>query len=135
MNNRRKLMVALGAGVFARPLASLAQPSARMPRIGLLWIAGDNSRYVAAFRDGMRAQGYVEGKNIHIDDSFLVNRYDLIPEAAGRLVSQKVDIIDGYGATAIEVASKATSTIPIVMVMSGDPVKLGVAASLSRPAG
>jgi putative ABC transport system substrate-binding protein len=64
-----------------------------------------------------------------------VDRYELLPEATGKLVSQKVDVIVCYGATALQLASKATSTIPIVMVMSGDPVKLGVAASLSRPGG
>jgi putative ABC transport system substrate-binding protein len=136
MNNRRKLIVALGAGALAVPLTSFAQQSGNMPRIGLLWIEGrSSSPYVAAFRDGLRARGYVEGKNIRIEDHSLVDRYELLPEAAGRLVSQKIDVIVCYGATAIEVASKATSTIPIVIVMSGDPVKLGVAASLSRPGG
>jgi putative ABC transport system substrate-binding protein len=136
MNKRRKLLIALGAGAFAGPLTSLAQQSGNIPRIGLLWIAGDNSSlYVAALRDGLRAQGYVEGKNIRIDDQSLVDRYELLPEATGKLVSQKVDVIVCYGATALQLASKATSTIPIVMVMSGDPVKLGVAASLSRPGG
>jgi putative ABC transport system substrate-binding protein len=136
MNKRRKLLIAFGAGAFAGPLTSLAQQSGNIPRIGLLWIAGDNSSlYVAALRDGLRAQGYVEGKNIRIDDHSLVGQYELLPEAAGKLVSQKVDVIVCWGATAIQVASKATSTIPIVMVMSGDPVKLGVAASLSRPGG
>ena len=136
MSNRRKLIVALGAAAFAVPLSSFAQLTSNMPRIGLLWIAGDTSPlYVAALRDGLRAQGYVEGKNIRIDDHSLVDRYELLPEAARKLVSQRVDVIVCFGATAIEMASKATSTIPIVIVMSGDPVKLGVAASLSRPGG
>ena len=136
MNKRRKLIVAIGAGAFAVPLASLAQLSGNMPRIGLLWIDGGNSApYIAALRDGLRAQGYVEGKSISIDDRSLVDRYELLPEAAAKLVSQKVDVIICYGATSIEVASKATSTIPIVMVMSSDPVKLGVAASLAKPGG
>jgi putative ABC transport system substrate-binding protein len=122
MNNRRRLIVALGAGAFAGPLTSLAQPSGNMSRIGLLWIDGGNSApYITALRDGLRAQGYVEGKNIRIDDHSLVDRYELLPQAASKLVSEKVDIIVCYGATAIEVASKATSTIPIVIVMSGDP--------------
>jgi putative ABC transport system substrate-binding protein len=135
MNKRRKLIVALGAGAFAGPLTSLAQPSGNIPRIGLLWIEGDNSPYKAAFRDGLRAQGYVEGKNIRIDDRSLVDRYELLPEAAARLVSQKVDVIVCYGSTAIKMASKATSTIPIVMVSGGDPVNLGFVASLARPGG
>ena len=136
MNNRRKLIVAFGACTLVVPLTSPAQQSGNMPRIGLLWIDGGNSSlYVAALRDGLRAQGYVEGKNIRIEDHSLVDRYELLPEAAGKLVSQKVDAIVCFGATALQVASKATSTIPIIMVLSGDPVKLGVATSLSRPGG
>lgn len=136
MNNRRKLIVALGAAALAAPLISFAQQSGGMPRIGLLWIEGrTSSPYVAALRDGLLARGYVEGKNIHIDDHSLVKQYGLLSEAAGRLVSQQVDVIVCYGATAVEVASRATSSIPIVVVMSGDPVKLGVAANLSRPGG
>jgi putative ABC transport system substrate-binding protein len=101
-----------------------------------LWIESrKSSPYAVAFRDGMRALGYVEGRNIRIEEQSLVERYDLLRDAAGRLVSQKIDLIVCYGATAIEVASKATSTIPIVIVLSGDPVKIGVAASLSRPGG
>jgi putative ABC transport system substrate-binding protein len=124
----------LGAGAFAAPLAAFAQQAGSVPRIGLLWIAGNNSsQYAAALRDGLRAAGYVDGKNIRIDDRSLVDRYELLPEAAGRLVAERMDLIVCFGATAIQLASKATSTIPIVIVMSGDPVGAGVAASLSRP--
>jgi putative ABC transport system substrate-binding protein len=139
MNNRRKLLLALGAGALAAPFASFAsfaQQSRNILRIGLLWIKGDgSSQYVAAFREGLGTLGYVEDKNVRIDDRSLVDRYERLPEAAGRLVSQKVDVIVCYGATAMQAASKATSTIPIVVVSGGDPVKLGVAASLSRPGG
>lgn len=137
MNNRRKLIVALGAGASSLPFVSPAQQPGSLRRIGLLWIEGDpsSSRYVATLRDGLRAHGYVEGRNVHIDDRSLVARYELLGEAAARLVSQKVDIIICWGATALQAVSKATSTIPIVMVSSGDPVKLGVAASLSKPGG
>jgi len=135
VNKRRKLIVALGA--FGLAFASHAQQPGNLRRIGLLWLEDDpfSSRYVAALRDGLRAQGYVEGKDIRIDDQSLVARYELLPEAAARLVSQKVDIIICYGGTGLLAVSKATSTIPIVMVSSGDPVKLGFAASLSRPGG
>jgi len=137
LNNRRILIVALGAGACGLPFPSGAQQAGTLRRIGLLWIESDpsSSRHVAAVRDGLRAHGYVEGKNVHIDDRSLVDRYDLLAEAAARLVAQKVDIIICWGATALQAASKATSTIPIVMVSSGDPVKLGVAASLSKPGG
>ena len=137
VNNRRKLIVALGVGASGLPLASPAQQPGSLRRIGLLWIEGDagSSRHVATLRDGLRAHGYVEGKNVLVDDRSLVPRYELLAEAADRLVRQKVDIIICWGATALQAASKATSTIPIVMVSSGDPVKLGVVASLSKPGG
>ena len=136
MNKRRKLVIALGAGALVAPFGSLAQQQGNVPQIGLLWIDTENpSQYVAAFREGLRARGYVEGKNIHVDDRFLVDRYERLSEAATRLVNQKVDLIVCYGSTATRAASKATSTIPIVMISGGDPVKLGVAASLSKPGG
>ena len=136
MNNRRKLIIALGAGALAAPIATIAQQLGRMPRIGLLWIDADSlSQNAATFREALRELGYLEGKNISIDDRSLVDRYELLPSAAGKFVSQSVDVIVCYGATAIQTASKATSTIPIVMVLGGDPVKLGVAANLARPGG
>lgn len=107
-----------------------------MPRIGLLWLDTEKpSTFVAAFREGLRAQGYVEGKNIRLDDRSLVDRYERLPEAAGRLVRENVDVIICYGSTATQVAKKATSTIPIVTASSLDPVKLGWAESLSKPGG
>ena len=136
MITRRELIIAFGVCTLAAPLRAFGQQQGNIPRIGLLWINTEStSHYVAAFREGLHAQGYIEGKNIRIYDRSLVDRYELVPEAAGRLVSQKIDVIVCYGATATQTASKATSTIPIVMILGGDPVKLGVVASLSRPGG
>jgi putative ABC transport system substrate-binding protein len=131
--NRRDTVLALLA--LAAPFA-LAQKPGQLPRIGLLWIhdAG-NTSYLDAFRDGMRAQGYLDGKNVRIDDRFLVDRYEALAAAAARLTAEKVDVIVTYGTTAAQAARKATSHIPIVMVSSGDPVRSGVAASLARPGG
>jgi len=118
------------------PLGVRSQASARLPRIGLLWIhdAGD-TYYLNAFREGMANQGYVEGKNVRIDERFLVDRYDALAAAAARMSAENVDMIVTYGTTATQIAHKATTRIPIVMVASGDPVKSGVAASLARPGG
>jgi ABC-type uncharacterized transport system substrate-binding protein len=105
-----------------------------MPRVGLLGIntEGNSDDYVGAFRDGLRSLGYEEGKNVQLDHRFLVADYQGLPQAAARLVAEKVDLIFCYGTTATLAAAKATSTIPIVMI-AGDPVKSGLAASLSKP--
>ena len=133
---RRKLLIAIGANALATPLTAFAQNSGSMPRIGLLWIEGDSSpQYVAAFREGLRALGYIEGKNIQIEDRFLVKDYRQLPDAAAKLANQRLDIVLCYGATATQAVSQAASTIPIVTVTGSDLVKLGMAASRSRPGG
>ena len=134
MNNRRKFLIALGAGSLAVPIGVFAQQQGDVPRIGLLWIdLGTTPHYLAALREALRAQGYIEGKNIHIDNRYLVKRYDQLEKAAAKLTSEKVALIVCFGATATLAAAKATSSIPIVMLTGNDPVKLGLAANLARP--
>jgi putative ABC transport system substrate-binding protein len=131
----RRSFVALIGSAFAAPFA-LAQKAGQLPRIGLLWIhAGASAPFIDAFRDGMRALGYVEGKNISIDERSLVGGYDGLAAAAARLATEKVTVILAYGGTAVSAAHKAAPGIPIVMVSAGDPIKLGVASSLARPGG
>jgi putative tryptophan/tyrosine transport system substrate-binding protein len=134
VTTRRQLLIATGAGcLLVTPCRSFAQHSG-VPRIGLLWIASDNPPvYLEAFRQGLRGHGYIEGKNILLEDRFVVDRYGRLPDAAKKLVREQVDVILSYGVTATAAASKATSTVPIVMLMGTDPVQLGVAASLSKP--
>jgi putative ABC transport system substrate-binding protein len=132
---RRQLLIAAGA-LAATRWPVLAQSPVAMPRIGLLWIeSGADSKILTAFREGLTAQGYSDGKNIRIEKQFLVDRYDRLAGSADSLVKSKVDVVVCYGATATLAASKATSTIPIVTVMGSDPVQLGVVASLSKPGG
>jgi ABC-type uncharacterized transport system substrate-binding protein len=129
------MLVAAAAFPFASTFVFAQQP-ARVPQIGLLWIhSEDFSRYIQVLREGLRALGHVEGKTFRIDDRSLVNSYEGLSEAAGRLVSQKVDVIVTWGSTAAQTVHKATSTVPIVAVGGGDWVKLGLVASLSRPGG
>ena len=137
MFTRRRIVLALGAGALATPLASFAQqPSGNIPRIGLLWIQSSGpSQNIEAFREGMRALGYVDGKNISIDDRSLVENYDGLAIAADRLARERVSLIVTYGTTALQAAYKASPGIPIVMASAADPVKLGFAASLSKPRG
>jgi putative ABC transport system substrate-binding protein len=132
---RRELLIGAWALVVMRSPV-LAQKAVAVPRIGLLWIvSADDSMILTAFRDGLRAQGYVDGRTIRIDTGSLVDRFDLMPEAADRLVREGVDVIVCYGATATLAAHKATSAVPIVSVTGGDPVKMGVVATLAKPGG
>jgi putative ABC transport system substrate-binding protein len=133
--DRRRLIVALAilsAGSFIH--AALAQ-TGRIRRIGLLWIKaeGASSASLQAFREGLRDQGYKEGRDLEIDDRYLVDRYPLLPDAAVKLVDEKVDVIVTSGRTATTAASKATARIPIVAMMAADPVAAGFALSLARP--
>lgn len=138
MNNRRKLIVALGAGALAAPLASFAQKQpTKIPRIGFL-VASDSSAASArieAFRDGLRRLGYVEGKNITIEHRFAEGKVDRVPVLAAELVNMKVDLIVTGGATATRAAKEATKTISIVMAQDNDPVATRFVASLARPGG
>ena len=137
MNNRRKLLVALGAGALAAPLTSFAQQKGKVWRIGFLHAASASgiAGRVEALRTGLRDLGYVEGKNLVIEFRWAEEKYDRLPELAAELVRLKVDIIVTQGTPGILAAKSATTTIPIVMASSGDPVALGLIASLARPGG
>ncbi len=136
MNNRRKLLVALGAGALAVPFTSFAQQKGKVWRIGFLsqasapGIAG----WVDALRAGLRDLGYVEGKNLVIEFRWAEGKYERAPELAAELVRLKVDVIVTHG-PGILAAKSATTTIPIVMASSADPVATGFVASLARPGG
>src|SRR5262245_12529225 len=108
--------------------------SPKIPRIGYLTVA-DSSRPYQAFLQGLHDLGYVEGRNIAIEYRSADGKRERVPGLAAELVRLKVDIIvtDGIGPS--QDAKKATSTIPIVMTSSGDPVGIGLIASLSRPGG
>ncbi len=138
MKNRRKLIVVLGADIFATSLTCLAQQlPVKVYRIGLLGVASaaTYARQVEALRAGLRELGYIEGKNLEIEFRWAGGRLDQLPGLAAELVRLKVDIIVTSGA-GNRVAKQATTTIPIVMAASGgDPVRTGLVASLARPGG
>jgi putative tryptophan/tyrosine transport system substrate-binding protein len=125
------------AMLFALCSAAFAQQPKKVPRIGYLssGSGGANSPRAEAFRQGLRELGYVEGKNIAFEYRNAEGKLDRIPDLAAELVRMKVDVILTGGNSAIRAAKKATSTIPIVMPHTADPVADGFVVSLARPGG
>ncbi len=139
MNNRRKILVALGAGALAVPLVSFAQQKNKTWRAGFL-VAGPrppaiDTHYIGAFVRGMRELGYVEGKNLVIEWRFAEGNYLRLPDLAAELVRMNVDVIVTGGGSANRALQQATSTIPIVNPTMSDPVGNGFAQSLAHPGG
>src|SRR5262249_15831050 len=135
---RREFITLLGGAVAAWPLAARAQqPTAKIPRIGWL-VTGSPAPYrfsLAAFREGLKALGHVEGQNIIIEYRWAEGNVARLPELAHDLVQQNVDIIVAGGSVGAEAAKRATSSIPIVAAGVGDLVELGLVTSLARPGG
>lgn len=137
MNNRRKLIFALGAGALAAPFVPYAQQKTRTWRVGFLAQRGrpasmDPDIY-GAFPRGMRELGYVEGKNLTIDWRFADGKVERLPGLANELVALKPDVIVAGATPSVQAAHRATTTIPIVFVAVPDPVGEGFVKSLPRP--
>ena len=133
----RRSVLAGGFAFLLAPLAAEAQPAGKVPRIGFLGTRSpsDTAPYLDAFRQGLRERGWVEGQNIVIEYRFAEGRFDRLPDLAAELVRLKVDIIVAAPTPAAAAAKNATATIPIVGISLGDPVGLGLIASLARPGG
>ena len=123
--------------LLALPFPAWAQQTGKIFRIGFLdnSTASGTAVLLDAFRQELRKLGWIEGKNITIEYRFAEQKNERLPELAAELVRLKVDLIVTSGGTTPLVAKKATSTIPIVMTISVDPVGAGLVASLARPGG
>jgi putative ABC transport system substrate-binding protein len=137
MNARRRLVLALMAGVLTAPFASFAQQPTKSARVGFLAPTSPQvlSTRLQAFRDGLRELGYVEGKNLQLEVRWGEGKLERLPTLADELVQAKVDVIVAGTSPAVVAARQATQTIPIVMPVSSDPVGDGLVASLARPGG
>lgn len=134
---RREFIAVLGGAAGSWPLAAHAQQLA-MPMIGFLSTrsAKDSGKIVAAFKTGLEEAGFTEGKNFSTQYRFAEGQLDRLPQMAADLVRRPVAVLVAVGGSSSAlVAKRATSAIPIVFVIGGDPVGLGLASSLSRPDG
>ena len=133
MHRRRFLLTALATTIV--PRAAVAQPAGKVYRIGFLGggTAVGYAPHVAGLRLGLRDHGYVEGKNVTLEFRWADGKYDRLPDLARELIRRNVDIIVTQGTPAAFAAKTATTTIPVVMTIVGNPDDTGLVASLSRP--
>jgi putative tryptophan/tyrosine transport system substrate-binding protein len=132
---RREFITLLSGTAAAWPLTARAQQRAVMPLIGLLngQKSADVARYVDAFRESLKEAGFVEGRNVAIEYRYADGRRERFAALAVELVRLGVNVIFTGGGTPVTVAAKAaTTTIPIVFAMGGDPVQLGIAEPSGR---
>jgi putative ABC transport system substrate-binding protein len=132
---RREFITLIGGAVAAWPAAAGAQQRERMARIGVLWPGAPPDKWDEAFRQGLRAHGYVEGRNILLEYRWAEGKQERLPILAQELARLPLDVIVTTSAPAILAVKEATTSIPIVFAGTSDPVRTGFAASLARPGG
>src|SRR5215831_12766914 len=135
--DRRAFIAFVGGNIVAEPFVVAAQQSAKARRIGLLIGSSQSfvAPYIAIFRQALRALGYVESESIAIEYRYADGHYDRLPVLAADLVRLKIDIVVTEGTPPTRAAKQATTAIPIVMTVTGDPVAAGLVTNLARPGG
>lgn len=130
------LILTVALGVFLVPLVTEAQQAGKVPRIGVLFAGSAATPDSDTLRRGLAELGWVEGQNILIEYRYAEGRPERYPALIAELMSLKVDVlVAGGGTPGARAAKQATSTIPIVMPIVGDPVAQGLVSSLARPGG
>ena len=133
---RREFITALGGMTVAWSVVTRAQQP--MKKIGFLSVSspGPHAPFVAAFNEGLKEVGFIEGQNLAIEYSWAEGNFDRLPALAADLIHNKVDVIAAMsGDVSIRAAIRASSTIPVVFITGSDPVQTGLVASLARPGG
>jgi putative ABC transport system substrate-binding protein len=130
---RREFITLLGGTVVAWPLSTHAQPLAKIATIGFLRQAGPNAKQFDAFRDGLRAAGYIESQNVLIEQRYASGAYDRLGGLAAELVHLNVDVIVVDGPAAAKACQGATTTIPVIFTLEIDPVADGLATNFAHP--
>jgi len=134
---RRKFLAALGGAAAAWPLAARAQQPTKLPTVGYLGGAGPaaDGQRVASFVQQLRELGWIEGRNVTIEYRWAEGRPEQMAEIAAEFLRLKVDVIFTWATPPAIAAKQATSVIPIVLAVVGDPVGTGLVVSLARPGG
>jgi putative ABC transport system substrate-binding protein len=133
MMDRRAFIYAVAGGVLA-PLAAEAQPAGKMSRVGVFHVGDHSPPGLQTLRDGLRARGYEEGRNIQLDFRNLAEE-EAARRTAREFAQVRLDLIVAFGNPAVRAAKAATSEIPIVMIHVTDPVAQGFVKTLARPGG
>jgi putative ABC transport system substrate-binding protein len=134
---RRRFLAALGAVALASPLACLAQPTSKVPRIGWLKIQGPkhSPAQLKAFRAGMNAIGLLEGRDFVLEERYAGGKQARLPILAAELLSTGVSLIVATSQPSIVAAARVTKDVPVIGRINDDPVAGGLARSLGRPGG
>jgi len=133
---RRRDFIALIAGAAAAwPLATRAQQPTRIRRIGVLLFSAEDRAAINPFLNGLEALGYIDGKTVVVEYRNAAGNDQRVSDLANELVQLNPDVIFSFGGDLAPSIKKATTTIPIVVVVSNDPVESGLVASLARPGG
>jgi putative tryptophan/tyrosine transport system substrate-binding protein len=132
---RRDFIRVVGGAAAAWPLTGHAQQPKRMPKVGILLFAQADLAGIDPFLRGLEALGYVDGKTVSLEYRDAAGKYERAQQLTEELVRLNPDVIFSFGGDLAPGIKKATSTIPVVVVVSNDPVEAGLVASLARPGG
>jgi putative ABC transport system substrate-binding protein len=133
--DRRAFLGSIAAGLFAPLLNVGAQQTAKVPRIGVIGERSISDSFVVAFRQALSELGYIEGQNVVVEFRSTNGSLDRVPEIARELIRIPVDVLVVGGGVSARHARAVTTTVPIVFTLVGDPVGVGLVASLAHPGG